>query len=79
MAVRTLAYECTYCGTLKKSKKVCENHEIACLSNPNAKNCVRCQHMKATEKGKICGLSGKRCSVAVSAHCGDFARRVANE
>lgn len=79
MAVRVLAYECKYCGALKKGKKVCENHEIACLSNPEAKNCVRCQHIKNTESGRVCGLTGKRCSVAVSANCEDFVRRVADE
>lgn len=80
MAVRVLAYECKYCGALKKSKKVCENHEIACLSNPNARNCLRCQHMtKLADGTKVCGVSNKRCSVAVSANCEDFLRRENND
>lgn len=77
MAVRVLAYECKYCGTLKKTKNNCEKHEVACLSNPDAKNCLLCAHATSDEKGKICGKTGKRCSMAVSANCNDFTRREA--
>lgn len=75
MATRTLAYECQYCGTLKRTKNVCERHELTCLQNPDAKNCIRCQHMRDGESGRVCFVTGKRCSVAVSASCGYFDRR----
>ena len=75
MATRTLAYECMYCGTLKKSKNICERHEKTCLSNPEAKNCVRCVNSINSEKGLVCKGTGKRCSVAVSAACKLFTRR----
>lgn len=79
MATRTLAYECKYCGTLKRTKNVCERHELTCFSNPDAKNCVLCVHCRKSESGRVCAVDGKRCSVAVSAHCSDFARRTADE
>lgn len=79
MATRTLAYECKYCGTLKRTKNVCERHELTCLSNPDAKNCILCQHCSKRENARVCAVSGKRCSVAVSAQCSSFARRTADE
>lgn len=79
MAVRVLAYECKYCGALKKTKHICEKHEIACFSNPDAKNCLLCQHMRAGESGRVCAVTGKRCSTATSALCNDFARRAGDE
>lgn len=79
MATRTLAYECKYCGALKRTKNVCERHELTCFQNPDAKNCVLCQHMVQGKGGRVCGVTGKRCSVAISANCEDFARREANE
>lgn len=78
MATRTLAYECKYCGALKKSKTICERHELTCFSNPDAKNCVLCRNAIDGEKGRVCKVTGKRCSVAVSAQCEDFARRDSN-
>lgn len=79
MATRTLAYECKYCGELKRSKTICERHELTCFQNPEAKNCVLCEHKVDSPKGRVCSLTGKRCSVAVSASCGQFVRRKTNE
>lgn len=79
MAVRTLAYECKYCGALKKTKNICERHELTCFQNPDAKNCVLCVHKMEGPKGRVCAETGKRCSVAVSATCDHFLRRDSNE
>lgn len=79
MATRTLAYECQYCGALKRTKAVCERHEVTCFNNPNAKNCILCKHMVNVESGRVCGVTGKRCSVAISATCDSFVRRESNE
>lgn len=79
MATRTLAYECKYCGTLKRTKNVCERHELTCFQNPDAKNCILCRNMEQTGAGRVCKVTGKRCSVAVSANCEHFVRRTANE
>ena len=75
MATRTLAYECKYCGALKRTKNVCERHEMTCFENPEAKNCLLCSNMTYRGKGRICGVTSKRCSVAVSATCKDFVRK----
>ena len=76
MATRVLAYECKYCGTLKKTRALMDRHELACLRNPNAKNCTRCEHLQKNGDGRAtCEVSGKLCSVAVSARCKDFKRR----
>lgn len=79
MATRTLAYECKFCGALKRSKLICERHELTCFQNPDAKNCVLCKNMRNSAEGRVCAVSGKRCSVAVSANCEHFARRESNE
>ena len=79
MATRTLAYECKFCGALKRSKLICERHELTCFQNPDAKNCILCKHSVDAGKGKFCVVTGKRCSVAVSASCEHFARRKTNE
>lgn len=79
MATRTLAYECKYCGALKKTKTICERHELTCFQNPDAKNCILCVHRTDSKSGRVCAVSGKRCSVAISAGCNDFARRDADE
>lgn len=75
MATRTLAYECQYCGALKRTKNVCERHELTCFQNPDAKNCILCEHVCKSTSGRFCAVTGKRCSVAVSANCEDFKRR----
>lgn len=75
MATRTLAYECKYCGALKRTKNVCERHELTCFQNPEAKNCVLCENMTESANGRVCCVNGKRCSVAISATCEHFARR----
>lgn len=76
MALRVLAYECKYCGTLKKTRALIVRHELACVNNPKAKNCTKCVHIQKTgARRPICGVSGKLCSTAVSARCKDFQRR----
>ena len=75
MATRTLAYECQYCGTLKRTRNVCERHELTCFQNPDAKNCVLCVNMGESVTGRVCKITNKRCSVAVSATCEHFSRR----
>ena len=75
MATRVLAYECKYCGALKKTNTICERHETTCFQNPDAKNCVLCEHMRNGDNGKVCFVTGKRCSVAVSANCEHFVSR----
>lgn len=79
MATRTLAYECKYCGALKRTKNVCERHELTCFQNPDAQNCMLCKHKEDSPKGRVCAVTGKRCSVAVSANCEHFTRRIINE
>lgn len=81
MAIRTLAYECKFCGALKRSKTICERHEETCLQNPNAKNCIRCEHHEFNQVQGItvCSITGKKCSSAVSAKCQDFKRVELNE
>jgi hypothetical protein len=79
MATRTLAYECKYCGALKRTRVICQRHELTCFQNPDARNCVLCEHMKTGASGKVCAVTGKRCSVAVSASCMVFSRRQPNE
>ena len=78
MATRTLAYECKYCGALKRTKNVCERHELTCFQNSEAKNCMLCEHMRLGDNGRVCFVTGKRCSVAVSASCEHFSRRECN-
>ena len=79
MATRTLAYECQYCGTLKRTKNVCERHELTCFQNPDAKNCLLCQHREGGPKSRVCAVTGKRCSVAISATCEYFIGRTDND
>lgn len=63
-----VAYQCDYCGTIKRTKKVMQNHELTCMKNPNAINCLKCVNAK---DGK-CVITSKKCSKAVSAICGKF-------
>lgn len=81
MPNKVLAYECKHCGILKRSLKVCERHELACLQNPDARNCVRCAHMVERNGTRVCAERLLKCSVAVSAHCKLFQERedAANE
>lgn len=79
MATRTLAYECKFCGALKRSKGICERHELTCFQNPDAKNCLLCAHKVDSINGRFCAATGKRCSVAVSASCRLFVGRESNE
>ena len=79
MATRTLAYECKYCGALTRTKNVCERHELTCFRNPDAKNCILCKNRVEVNKQSTCGITHKRCSVAISASCQNFVRREGNE
>ena len=79
MATRTLAYECKYCGALKRTRNVCERHETTCFQNPDAKNCLWCVNMSEGVKGRVCKVTHKRCSVAISATCEHFLRRAQDE
>ena len=38
------SYKCEYCGSLFKSFKICDRHEMACNKNPDAKNCLYCEY-----------------------------------
>ena len=79
MATRTLAYECKYCGVLKRTRNVCERHELTCLKNVDAKNCILCTHISKVDGISLCDVTGTRCSAAVSANCKYFKRRQGNE
>ena len=79
MATRVLAYECKYCGELKRTRTICERHELTCFQNPDAKNCILCANRVDAKSGRVCAITGKRCSVAVSANCEHFLRRGDNE
>lgn len=68
MARRVLAWECKYCGALKKSEKICKRHEIGCNKNPDRKNCLDCIH----KCGNECSKRKIMCSKAVSAYCTDY-------
>lgn len=73
MARRVLAWECKYCGAIKKTENVCLRHETACLKNPNSRNCLRCLHSYTNlSSNKVDCKKGKKCSQAVSAICEYF-------
>ena len=79
MARRILAWECRHCGTIKKTENICIRHEKTCMKNPDARNCILCEH-SYTEIGQtgLAGLickKGKKCSQATSANCEYFVRR----
>ena len=80
MARRVLAFECQYCGALKKSKTIATRHEVACMKNPDGRNCILCVHhvkldTPVTGGGKYwCPLRDVACSIAVSANCPNFKR-----
>lgn len=73
MARRVLAWECRYCGAIKKSETICNRHEKTCLKNPDARNCIVCAHSAKSVSALICS-KGKVCSRATSAKCEHFKR-----
>lgn len=76
MARRVLAWECRHCGAIKKSETICIRHEQTCLKNPDAKNCILCEHSyKITPGGSLRCRNGKICSRATSAKCEYFERK----
>lgn len=84
MSRRVLAFECQHCGAIKKTKKIADRHEITCIQNPEAKNCIFCTHSYNQEEvfpsGKktlVCALRGVNCTRAISASCTEFRRKEA--
>lgn len=75
MPNKILAYECKHCGAIKRSYNVCARHELACLKNPEARNCVRCANMVNRNGVNVCAERLLKCSVAISAHCKEFVKR----
>ena len=78
MARHVLAWQCEYCGALKKSHYIAQRHEKSCIKNPNAKNCLICIHSYRDE-GEVdstgyllCGVDDMLCNRARSAICDDF-------
>lgn len=71
------AWRCKYCGAIKGNEKIMENHERACLSNPNAINCLLCTHRIDDDSKDFnhCSITGKKCSKALSSKCQDFERK----
>lgn len=76
MARRVLAYECRYCGTIKKTENICLRHEKACMKNPDARNCICCKHsITNSDTSKLQCQKGKICSQATSVNCEHFTRK----
>ena len=81
MSRRILAYECQYCGCVKKTKNICIRHEAACKHNPEARNCQFCVHSERLEQrvkggGSLwCPVKQMACSSAISASCQHFISR----
>lgn len=75
MARRVLAWECRYCGDIKKTENICLRHEKTCLKNPDAQNCIVCEHSIPSENSTLRCLKGKKCSRATSAKCEYFTKR----
>lgn len=70
MPRRVIAYQCAYCGVLKKSENICFRHELSCLSNPQAQNCLLCKHQTVDwNDTKKCIVRGCTCTTATSARC----------
>ena len=75
MARRVLAWECQYCGALKRTEKIAVRHEKTCLKNPDSKNCLKCKnsYTDASWDGGLperrCKVKSSGCSRAVSADC----------
>lgn len=76
MARQVLAWQCKYCGEIKKTRNIAERHEKTCLQNPDAKNCVLCRYSKTDENSSalMCTVRQIKCSRAVSADCESFHR-----
>lgn len=70
------SYKCEYCGSLFKSFKICDRHEMACNKNPDAKNCLYCEYgwSKSIRKrnNMICPQLKKRYSKTSSVSCEFF-------
>jgi hypothetical protein len=82
MSRRVLAFECQYCGALKRTKYITDRHETACTKNPEARNCIYCVHSEkrsGEEYGKIlrlwCSLRDTSCTSAMGAICQKFKRK----
>lgn len=76
MARRVLAWQCKYCGEIKKSETIAVRHELTCVKNPDARNCMVCAYSVGSENTRelLC-QKGKTCSRAVSAKCEHFKRK----
>lgn len=74
MPNKVLAYQCKFCGALKRSFGICQRHEYSCLQNPNARNCLLCEHMVVENREARCSVKNKKCTSAVSGHCDSFVR-----
>ena len=75
MARRVLAWECKYCGAIKKSETIALRHEITCVKNPDARNCMVCTYSQGNGSGTLLCQKGKTCSRAVSAKCEHFKKK----
>lgn len=77
MARQVLAWQCKFCGTIKKTEAVCLRHEKACTDNPDAKNCMFCKYSyKDTDDNVLkCNKRKIQCTRAVSANCEYFKRK----
>lgn len=78
MARQVLAWQCKYCGAIKRTENVALKHEKACLKNPNPKNCIVCQHSYFNEEENylMCRLRKIKCTKSVSANCDQFKPRL---
>lgn len=75
MARRVLAWECRYCGAIKKTENICLRHEKTCMKNPDARNCILCtQSITNSDTKQLICKKGKVCSRATSAACEHFER-----
>ena len=74
MPKRVLAWQCDYCGKLKKTELIARRHEKSCIKNPNRKNCIDCKGFSSGE----CIFRGIRCSSAVSPDCTEYIKKEVN-
>lgn len=79
MSKRIVAYQCEYCGAIKRTQTIIERHEKACIKNPRAKNCLFCKHSELTFDGtkniRFCKLTGSESRKDISANCNNFERK----